>query len=938
MRKITLIITFLFATTLLVVAQAPQKLPFHEKIRTAKLDNGLTYFVMQNSEPKGLAEFYIAQKVGSILEEENQRGLAHFLEHMAFNGTKNFPGKGLITYLEKIGVKFGANLNAYTAIDETVYNISAVPVKREGIIDSCLLILHDWSHELLLTEEEIDSERGVIREELRTRNNAQQRMTEEILPIILPDNKYAHRLPGGLVEVVDNFKYQELRDYYHKWYRPDLQGIIVIGDFDVDVVEQKIINLFSKIEMPANAAARTIYPVEPNQEPLIGIAADPEAQGIGLSIMYKKEQLPYELRSTTASSVMGYMNNMVINMLNSRLAELAQKPNPPFLGARAGYGNFIVANTMNSFDVNIGIKEGEIENSLTAITTEIEKIRRYGFTPSEYERAKANYTSSYESTYREKDKLSNGYYVKGSLNYFLNGYAFPGIEISYMLMQQLTAGISLEQINKYAASLPTEENMVMTLMMPKKDGLEVPAKETLLAVYNKAREADVEPYKEELSDEPLIPALPPAGKVVSVEKEPIGESTVWNLSNGAKVVLMKTDFKDDQILFTASSKGGYSLFDKKDVISSKIINDVYSLGGLGNFSILNLGKVLAGKNASFAFKIGGLSESVNGNCSPKDIETLMQLIHLGFTNVRKDKDAFESWRMKLENQLKNAEAHPGTIFNDSLQSTLYGRNLYMQPFKKEMVEQIDYDRVMELGKERFANAADFTFIFVGNIDEEALKPLVETYIASLPSNKAVKEEWKDMGYRVVKGKVTNEFEQEMQKPKTTVFSLTSGNIPYTLENSLLSTIASQVFDLVFTRTIREEEQGTYGVSVKLNLSYYPEDSYSFSFNFDTDVALKERLLKRAYQEIDNVVKNGIDTEDFNKILEYMNKNYEQNLRNNSYWLSSLNTRFILGKDYHHPFKAALDSVTPGKVHNFIKEIFSTDNRIEVIMNGFIPSN
>lgn len=935
MKKLIFIVASLFLA-LGATAQMPQNLPLDPKVRTGKLENGLTYFVMQNAEPKGQAEFYIAQKVGAILEEENQRGLAHFLEHMAFNGTTNFPGNRIISYLETIGVKFGANLNAYTAVDQTVYNISSVPLSRAGALDSCLLILHDWANEILLKPEEIDKERGVIREELRTRNNAQMRMLENILPDILPDSKYAHRLPGGLVEVINTFTYQELRDYYEKWYRPDLQGIIVVGDFDAAEVEQKIIKLFNRIPKQANAAVRTEFEVPNNVEPLIAVASDPEGTSTSVMLMYKKDVMPKEFRPTATSLVFNYMNSLITSMLNARLSEIGQKANSPFMGARSSYGDFIVSNTKSAFEISGGAKEGELSAALTAIVTEAEKVRRYGFTASELERAKANYSSSLEQIYNEREKLKNDFYVDQILNHFLTGEAYPGIEAEYAMMTQIAPMITLDQINSHAMTLPTDDNVVIAVMMPKKEGLEIPTKEQVLNIYTAAKEAQIEAYVETVSNEPLISKLPTVGKIVSESKEPMSGATVWNLSNGATVVIKKTDFKADQILMTASSRGGTSLFSKDDILSSKVINEVISVGGLGNFSSTDLRKVLAGKNVSTRSSVSTTSESISGSTTPKDIETFMQLVYLNFTSIRKDQEAFDAYKGRMEAQLKNAEVNPMTAFSDTLQKILFNNNPYATRLNMDMLSEIDYDKALNLGRERFANAADFVFTFVGNVDETILLPLVETYIASLPANKAKKEDWKNIGLVPVQGKIHKEFEKEMQAPKSTVYSVYNGKLTYNVENNIMANMTKQVFDIVFTRTIREEEQGTYGVGVNMSTTYYPEDSFTFLFGFDTDVALKERLLNRAYKEIDNVVEKGVEVEDFNKIMEYMTKNYTQSLRENSYWMSVINTRYLLGKDIHTTYETALKSITPQKLHNFIKELFSTKNRVEVIMNGIAP--
>lgn len=937
MKKLFLLVASfaLFATA---NAQVPPTLPLDPKVRTGKLDNGLTYYVVKNAEPKGQAEFYIAQKVGSILEEENQRGLAHFLEHMAFNGSKNFLGNGIISYLEKIGVKFGVNLNASTGVDQTIYNISSVPVKRQGIIDSCLLVLYDWSCAISLKEEDIEKERGVIREELRTRSNAQLRMIEAILPEIMPDSKYAHRLPGGLVKVIDTFTPKELRDFYHKWYRPDLQGIIVVGDIDPVAVENQIKSLFSSIPKKKDAAERVEFPVPDTKEALISVASDPEATSTDIMLMFKQDVFPKEFRPTAASLAMDYMNNMVVGMLNGRFAEISQKANAPFPGASSSYGDYIVSNTKSAFSISAEARDGEIEKALRAMVNESERVRKYGFTASEYERARANFVSRMEQIYKEREKQKNQFYVKQILNNFTTGNAMPGIEMEYTMMMQIAPSITIDQLNMYAKSLPKNENLAIVIMMPKKDGLTVPSKEDILNIYNNALKDSIEAYKETVSNEPLVPKAPVAGKVVNEVNDPMSGAIVWTLSNGATVVIKKTDFKEDQILFSASSRGGISLLDKTDIVATKVIANLISIGGVGNFSQTDLRKVLAGKNVYVGPTVGTYTEGMTGSSTPKDIETFMQLLYLNFTALRQDNEAFQAFMSRMKAQLQNAAADPGTAFSDTLQAALFNNNPYAKRIDLDMLDKVDYTRTLELARARFANAADFTFVFVGNVDPATLKPLVETYIGSLPANKAKKENWGNIGMVPVKGKIVKHFDKEMQTPKATVYTILSGKAAYTVENLIMADMMKQVFDMVFTKTIREEEGGTYGVGVNMNMNFTPEEFFTFLFGFDTDVTLKEKLLKRAHLEINNVIEKGVDPADFAKISEFMQKNYTQNLRENKYWLSVITNRFVLGKDLHTTYEAALKSITPAKLQAFIKAAVNQGNQLEVIMNGTVAGN
>jgi len=928
----------LFATALLLhilaIAQIPQNLPVDQKIRKGVLENGLTYFIVQNQEPVGQAEFFIMQKVGSILEEDNQRGLAHFLEHMAFNGTENFPGNSVISYLETIGVKFGQNLNAGTGVERTVYNISAVPVKRETIIDSCLLVLRDWSCAILLKDEDIDKERGVIREEYRLGRGAAMRMYETALPAIMPDSKHPYRLPIGTLDVIDNFSYNEIRDFYHKWYRPDLQGIMVVGDIDPDMIEAKIKTLFGAIPKHENPAPREQFPVPNNENPLVSVASDPEFPYSITLLMYKQEPIPMELRGTATSIAFDFMTNMITGMINSRLNEIVQKPDAPFVGSSSSYGDFILANTKSAITFTSIAKEDLlIENSLRTVVNEVQKMKQFGFTTSEYERVKADYLSKLEQQYNERDKQRNSYYTGQIQNHFIDGYAIPGIEMIYTMMSQAVPMIPLEQINQIAKAMITDNNVVILSLNPQKEGVVVPTAEELLNIYNTAVAEEVQPYEETLSDEPLIPTDPTPGSVVSQSKQPIGGATEWKLSNGATVVIKKTDFKEDQIILGANSKGGYSLFDKKDIISAQIIDNIISLGGLGNFNAVDLKKVLAGKNVNISMGVNISSESLRGYCPPKDLETMMQLAHLNFTAIRRDPEAFQSFMNMVATVLRNQEAQPAVTFSDSLQRTLYNGSEYASRITTDMLSDIEYDRVLSLAKERFANAADFTFIFTGNVDEDLLKPLVEKYIASLPGDPNNRENSRPVNLLPVKGSVKNHFDKQMQTPMATVQSIYSGTLPYNLENTLYSNVVSQVLRIVFTRSLREDEQGTYSVGANMQLRHFPEDHFMININFSTDVPLTEKLLTRAYSEIDNIVQNGFLKEDFDKAIEFLNKQYDENMRDNEYWASTLTRWYLDDLDMHTNRKAAIDSMTVDKLHTFFKSAIEQGNLVEVIMRG-----
>jgi zinc protease len=932
MKKNIVLLAMVGLLSLPALAQQMPPLPTDPKVRVGKLDNGLTYYIRQNAEPKGQAEFYIVQKVGSILEEENQRGLAHFLEHMAFNGSKNFPGKKMTSYLETIGIKSGENLNAGTSWDQTVYNISSVPVSREGILDSCLLVLHDWSSFISLDDKEIDNERGVIHEEWRTRSNAYQRIMEQVLPVAFEGNQYGNRFPIGKMEVIDNFKYQELKDYYKKWYRPDLQGLVIVGDVDVDKVEAKIKTLFADIAKPTNPATRTEYEVKDNDAPIVSVATDPEAQQVRVDIIYKRDLMPKQLRPTAASLISKYMTEVIEKMLNARLQELGQKANAPFADARSFDGNFYVANTKDAFDIAAFCKEGGINAGLTTIANEAERVRKFGFTASEFERAKADFLSDLETEYKDRAKQKNRYYVKQYVDNFINETPAPGIETEYQLYQQVTQMLPVEQINKFAAELIGEKNVVISITGPKKDGLVYPTKEETVAIFNKARTENVTAYEEKVSNEPLIATLPKAGKVVKEELGTKFGETIWTLSNGAKVLVKKTDFKDDQIIFTASSKGGTSLVDDKDAVNIKAINEVIGLGGLGSFSATDLPKLLAGKKAEVSTDVDTKSEGLNGSCTPKDLETMMQLTYLTVTAPRTDNDAFQSFVSRTKSMMANMEANPMVALNDSISTTLYGKNPRATRLMLKDMDKLDYKRIMEIYKERYANMGDFTFTFVGNIDMNTLKPMVEQYIASLPGN-VTKENFRDVKMTPRKGEYKTIFEKEMKTPKATIFSIYTGKADYTVDNQLKMSILTQTMDILFNKTIREDEGGTYGVRIGGNTDNYPTDNFTFYISFDTDPKLIDKLLGKVKQGMTEVATDGPSTENLNKVKEFMLKSYTEAQRNNSHWLSAINSYYTWGLDSQNGYEAKIKAISTDDIKKFASMLLAQKNEVDVIMKG-----
>ncbi|WP_329904124.1 M16 family metallopeptidase [Porphyromonas pogonae] len=911
-----------------------QMLPIDPAVRMGKLPNGLTYFIRHNEKPKDRAEFYIAQRVGSILELDAQSGLAHFLEHMAFNGTKNFPGKNLISYLESIGVKFGENLNAYTGFDETVYTIMGAPTVRKGVIDSCLLILHDWSNNIALEDKEIDNERGVIHEEWRSRNSANQRMIEEVFRKVFPGNRYGDRMPIGSMDVVDHFKYKELRDYYKKWYRPDLQGLIIVGDVDVDYVENKIKEIFKDVPAPVNPATREYIKVADNKEPIVAIATDPEATSTNLSVVFKTDPLSREIKGSIYGLLENYMKSVVSQMIAERFAEIVRKPNAPFLQASATMGNYMwVCTTKDAISFDATAKEGQYKTALKALVAEIERIRQHGFTASEYDRARKNLLKGIEDAYKDRNNNESNNYAEDYKEYFTQGGVIPGIEMEYNLYNSIAPNIKVSDINSNMKTLLGDENMVIILTGPKKDSIKYPTEKELSDMVIAERKNKVEAYKETLSEEKLLDKQPVAGKVISEKKDQKYGTTEWILSNGAKVYLKKTDFKENEIMLNGTAPGGSLLFPESDYYNLKVFNSVINLGGLGKFDVNQLGKVLTGRTAVASTSLGNLTEDVSGASSKDDVETMLQLLYLNFTDKRIDKEAFEAFRQKTIEKLKNQEQNPMSSLGDSISKAMFGNNQLTMPLKESDFKNISYDRIMKMYQERFANAGDFMFFIVGSFDEATLKPLIERYIASLPSTKKVD---KPAYAKVPVIRFTpykNEYTKNLDTPMAIVFDCLTAKSVFNQNNLFRMSILTAILDQVYTATIRESEGGSYGVSTEGNISEYPENRAALQVAFQCAPEKADYLNKIVYRELEKIAKEGPSKEHFEKAILNMEKKHAESLRENSYWLSQMGSFFYKGRDYYTNWDRELKAITPNDIKAFVADILKQNVKIEVVMKS-----
>lgn len=936
MKKFFILFASLFLGIFIAEAQQPQmpNIPIDPSVRIGKLSNGLTYYIRKNTKKPHLADFYIAQKVGSILEEPQQRGLAHFLEHMAFNGTKNFPsdktGLGIVPWCETAGIKFGYNLNAYTSIDKTVYNISDAPLTRAGVLDSCLLILHDWSHSLLLSDKEIDKERGVIHEEWRTRRTANQRLYEEALPLIFKGDKYADCMPIGSMDIVDHFPYKDLRDYYKKWYRPDLQGIIIVGDIDVDQVEAKIKQIFGSIPAAVSPAQRIYYPVSNNKEPIIVVAKDKEQTHVVASIDYKQDAYPDSLKNKLSYLMMGYFTNMATNMINDRLEELTQKANPPFLQAGAGYDDFIVTKAKECMEGYVVCKEDSIEKSISSLIDELQRVRQHGFTASEYARARANYLKGLETQYNNRKDVENRTYVNQYVNNFLDNEPIPSIEYTYQLMNQIAPNITVETINQQLKSLMPDSNQVLILFGPEKESIKYPTKEALTTLLTTEESKQMAPYIDKVSNEPLIKQEPKPGKVVSKKVNQKFGTTLLTLSNGVKVWIKKTDFKADEIRMDAFSFGGNSLFEDKDFINYKFINDVVEVGGLGNFSATDLPKQLAGKNVSVSPFVNTLTQGLSGSCSPKDFATMIQLTYLYFKSPRMDQAAFESFKSRTKASLENRDSNPIATYIDSLSLVLYGNKPRVQPIKAKDIDRLDYQRTMELYKDRFKNAGEFNFVLVGNVNIDSVTPYLEKYLGSLP-NINQKETFKDNNMYIRPVNETHVFYKKQETPSALVTVIYSGTTPYTETNYQKLDVLEQALTMIYTEKVREDEGGSYGVNVSIVQTKYPKPLVDLTIQFRTGPEKYNKMIKIIYDQLAIMEKEGPKVEDLKKIKEYMLKQYDSYQKENSYWMGLIHEYLFTGLDKNNGYKAIVNKITVKDIQQCAAELLKQKHRVEITM-------
>lgn len=904
-------------------------------IRKGILPNGMTYYIRHNAQTKGVADFYIAQKVGSILEEKRQRGLAHFLEHMAFNGTKHFPGNtlqpGIVAWCESVGIKFGANLNAYTSVDQTVYNISAAPVTREGVIDSCLLILNDWSHELLLTDKEIDKERGVIEEEWRTRRSgmAMQRLSEQAMPVIYAGTKYSDCMPIGNIDIVRTFPYNDLRDYYSKWYRPDLQAIIVVGDINEDKIEEKIKKLFAKIPLPQNPAHRIYYPIGNNEKMILYTATDKEQPTVNFTLYMKRDVTPKQERNTIQNYADDYKTNILRMAINDRLEELSRTKNAPFISASVRSGNFFLASTKDAFELSGVLKEGKALEAIQLLVGEVERARANGITIDELKRGKAEMLSYAENDYNDRSNRRNGEFVEQCVQNFLEETPIIEPEKELEIVRKLDKTVTIDDVNALAKTIITNQNQVVTMFGPDKNTFKMPTNSSIENAILKAQKQHYTPYKTQNTlTERLITKLPKPGSIISERTYKYGY-TEFTLSNGLKVYVRPTNFEPDEVNLKLFSLGGKNIYPDSEMPNLTYLMAGATIGGVAQYNDLTLEKMLAGKTATVTPFIDNDTRGMAGTSNVKDTKTLLELVYLYFTQPRKDLQAFKNLMEQQQEFLTNAHVNPMLAYNDTLHKVAYATNR-MESMNKEQLKRVNYNRIMHIYKELFANAANFKLILTGNININKLRPLLCQYIATLPSNNT-KETIGTYEPKLVDGKKTYIFHKKQTTPTAITTIVIKGKMEYNNRNELLMDAIGQLLRIVYTEKVREDKGGTYSVQASGNLQHHPNDEALLRIAFQTDPQKYNDLIPIVYKELEKMATEGPSQQDLDKVKAYELKVYNQVLRMNNYWEYVLYTDLYNGIDVDTDFRYIVENMTCDDIRTTLRNLLNQNNCIEVTM-------
>jgi len=902
-----------------------EKLPVDPHVRTGTLDNGMKYYIRQNDKPEGRAQLRLVVNAGSILEKPDQQGLAHFVEHMAFNGTEHFQKQELVNFLESIGMRFGADINAYTSFDETVYMLE-VPTDSTALLDKGFLVLQDWASALSFNHEEIDKERGVVKEEWRLGRGANSRMRDEQFPILFKGSRYAERLPIGKKAVLDTFQYQTLIDFYNTWYRPDLMAVVAVGDFNPDSIKQLIVSHLGSISNPDNEKQRKLYPVPDHDSTLFAIAADSEATRSSVGIYYK---LPSEKEETVQDYRQGIVEQLYNTMLNQRLQEKTLQKNPPFVYAYSTKGQFV--RTREFYILGAGVQDNGIPRGLGALLTSAKQVQQFGFTETELERGKQMLIRGIEQSYNERDKTRSRRFASEYIRAFLYGEPIPGITYEYRLYQKYAPTISLEEVNNLANKWLNDKSRVIMANSPEKEGVDVPTKSGLLAVLDSVQTETVKPYVDVVSSSPLLPELPEPSKVVGAKEYQDMNVTEWTLGNGVKVVLKPTDFKNDEVRFTAFSFGGMSLLADSDIIPAQTATGIVRQSGIGQFDQVELQKMLSDKIVNVNPSLGRLSEGISGSASPQDLETMFQLIYLYMTSPRKNSSAYESYKSRLAAYYQNRSASPEAAFHDTITATITQHNPRFMPFTVGNISKLDLDKSLKIYKDRFSDARGFTFVFVGNFDTTSIRPFVEQYLGGLPSTSEA-ESWRDVTYDYPKGVIERTVKRGMEPKSLNSINFT-GTFNWTPENEYLAHSMLSVLRIKLRERVREDLGGSYGVSVSGNFNHYPRERYRISISFGSNPDRVKELTNAVYSVIDSLKQFGTTDKYLEKVQEIQIREYETNLKENGYWLNHLESDYYDGLNPERILqrREQINSLTLDAIQKAAQQYFDMNNIVRVVL-------
>ena len=938
MRRISLFIIFLLLIGPIVAQESKvaldTKIPVDPNVRIGRLDNGLTYYIRQNNKPEDKVELRLVVNAGSVLEEDDQLGLAHFLEHMAFNGTKNFEKNELVSYLQSVGVKFGMHLNAYTSFDETVYMLP-IPSDSNEILDQGLQILEDWAHNITLAETDIDEERGVVLEEWRMRRGAQQRMRDEYLPVMLQGSRYAQRLPIGTRQVIEGFEYESLQRFYEDWYRPDLMAVIAVGDIDPDNMEERIRKQFSKIPKPEQPKERPVYNVPAHKETLVSIVTDEEAPYSQVQIYYKKDKV--DTTNTVAEYRSSLMQQLYSIMINQRLRELQQQAEPPFLFAATYYGG-MTSRTKDAYQSLAVVSETGALTGLKTLIRENERVRRFGFLPSELERAKKDLLTSFEKAYNERNKTESRMYANEYVRNFLEKEPIPGITQEYEYAKIFVPAIDLEEVNHLAKKWITNDNRVVVITAPEKESVELPETEEVKAMFGMVEGMTLESYQEELSATALMENIPEPAAIQSEKKmEALGVTEI-TLANGLKVVMKPTEFKNDEIIMRAFSPGGTSIYPDDDYLDADYAANIVGQSGVKDFSVTDLRKLLSGKNASASPYISSTREGFRGSSTPKDLETMLQLVHLYFTQPRKDQESFLNFINKNKALYQNLMSNPNYYYSDKVSRILSQDHPRGGGFPSaEDWDKIKMDRAYEIYQERFNDASDFTFFLVGNFEIEEIKPLLATYLGTLPDTDR-EENWKDLGIRPPEGMVHEKVIKGAEpQSRVTMYFHKKGD--YSTENAYLMNSLSDVLNIKLTEVLREDKGGVYSAGGRGSASKYPYEHYTFSIGFPCAPENVEDLSSTALQLLKDIQENGPAAEDVQKVKETQRRIRLENLEKNSFWANALEQYYYYNIDLDKilEYEKRVEDLTARAIQEVAQKYINTDDFIKVVLypEGFL---